>query len=129
MCNTENSTEYRRTIRAHVRFSRLSKIRRGLILVYVRVMVRVYLNYYGLKIQFLFVVVIKFYMHICIVQCGHFCPKPQKLLYHNSPSTTLIIPIPYSRLPKRRAPRIPRTQEMLFRSDPTPKIVPLLSPS
>lgn len=43
-----------------------------------------------------FVVVINFTC-ICNVQFGRFCPKPQKLLYHNSPSTTLSpFPIPVS---------------------------------
>lgn len=82
---------------------------------YVCVMVSI-LDLLRFEDSVLVVVVINFTC-ICNVQCGHFCPKPQKLLYHNSPSTTLIpFPIPVS-----LKGGSPESQEMLFLSHPIPK--------
>lgn len=82
---------------------------------YVCVMVSI-LDLLRFEDSVLVVVVINFTC-ICNVQCGHFCPKPQKLLYHNSPSTTIIpflIPVSLKGGP-------PESQEMLFLSHPIPK--------
>lgn len=82
---------------------------------YVCVMVSI-LDLLRFEDSVLVVVVINFTC-ICNVQCGHFCPKPQKLLFHNSPSTTLIpFPIPVS-----LKGGSPESQEMLFLSHPIPK--------
>lgn len=90
------------------------KIECGLSLMYISSFPEICMCY-GFEDSVLVVVVINFTC-ICNVQCGHFCPKPQKLLYHNSPSTTLIpFPIPVS-----LKGGSPESQEMLFLSHPIP---------